>query len=309
VLAADARVKERPMRLRDSWKAELGKRSLPERLLALARRVSARARMQLRERLGKVVTVKDGNVEYAFWCASFEEYLRAAELFHKEPDTVRWLRSELREGDVFYDIGANVGSYTIPAARAVGESGCVYAFEPHAANVASLLRNLTLNGVAHRVRVLSCALHETAGFFDFNYSDLSQGSAMSQLGSVRDPFGHDIIPVASELKFSTTVDDLVERGLIKPASLVKIDVDGNELLVLRGMKELVSGDRRPRGIQVEVNVAERAELPAFLESCGFELAERHYTAAGRHELENANDPESVYFNGIFRPSAELRAAS
>jgi FkbM family methyltransferase len=276
----------------------------PPRLGGLAERIrgrGARTRLDLRRLLAKTVTVRHDGHEYSYRCATFDEYMRAHSLFWKEPGTFRLITAELRPGDVFHDIGANMGIYSIPAARRVGEEGVVYAFEPHVGNAQSLLENVQANGLQDRVRVISCALHEASGFFDFKYQDLTAGTSMSQLESDRDAFGRELRPVASELKYAIALDDLVEGGTVRTPDLVKIDVDGNELLVLRGMRRLLTGERRPRAVQVEVNVDEREELEEFMASCRYELAERHLTEGIQRQLDAGADPATLPFNGIFRP--------
>jgi FkbM family methyltransferase len=255
----------------------------------------------MREALVRTTTVRDDGHEYRFRCRTFEEYMRAATFAAKEPGTVELLRSELRAGDVFYDVGANVGIYTIPAALRVGDRGCVFAFEPHLGNAYSLLDNIRANGLERRVTVVSSALHEAVGFFEFRYRDLGVGSSMSQLESSVDAFGEEFVPDATELKFATTVDELVRSGATAAPAVVKIDVDGNELQVLRGMSDLLRGGQPPRAVQVEVNVGERDELLALMDDCGFGLAHRHHTEYFSRRVQAGDDPESLPFNGVFRP--------
>jgi FkbM family methyltransferase len=270
-------------------------------VLHVLREKGARARFRLRDRLAKPMLLRDDGREYRYACASFDEYVRAESLFYKEPGTIRLVREELREGDVFYDIGANMGIYSVPAAVAVGKRGRVYAFEPHVANAESLLRNVSLNGLQDRVQVMSCALNDSPGFFDFKYEQLAPGTSMSQLGSDRDAFGRELRPEASELKFATTVDELVAGGAVEPADVVKIDVDGNELRILRGMRRLLEEPNRPRAVQVEVNVEGGRELVGYMEECGFECAERHYTEGFQGAVDSGADPSEIPYNGIFRP--------
>jgi FkbM family methyltransferase len=267
---------------------------------ALRERV-ARARFDLRERLSMPMVVRDDGRDYRFSCVSYEEWVRAESLLYKEPGTMRLLHSELRPGDVFYDVGANMGIYSVPAAVAVGPEGRVFAFEPHVANAESLLRNVRANGLQDRVKVLSCALNDAVGFFEFHYDQLLAGTSQSQLGSERDAFGRTLRPEASELKFATTIDELLGAGAIAPPTVVKIDVDGNEVLILRGMRGLLEGADRPRAVQVEVNVEGGEELLRLMSECGFELAERHYTEAFQTALDGGADPAAIPYNGVFRP--------
>ena len=264
--------------------------------------LSARERLSLalRGALARRVTVNDGEQSYHFECNREEELYRVRTLHEKEPGTLNWIDSELRPGDVFFDIGANIGLFTIYAACRLKATGMVYAFEPHAPSFCSLLRNIELNGLRNRAQALSCALHAEDGFFPFNYRVLTPGASDSQLDSTSTAEQAKFKPKAVELKQGISVDTLIRQGVVKSPDLVKIDVDGNELLILRGMKKLLSGVQAPRAIQVEVN-PRYPELLDYLESTGFGLAERHYTVYQERRLAAGDyTPEQAGYNGIFR---------
>jgi len=258
-----------------------------------------RARLALRSRLVQRVRVSDGEHVHVFRCEDPLEVTRAVTLLEKEAGTVRFIRTEVRPSDVFYDIGANIGLYTLVAARRLGDEGVVCAFEPHAANVMNLLRNVAENGLTDRVKVVSAALNDSTGFYPFDYRSDEPGSALSRLES-EGAAGEEFSPVFSELKYATTVDALVAAGTIPPADLVKLDVDGNEPLVLRGMSEHLSGERRPRAVQVEIDPETRVEVHELMGGFGYEVAERHDTMAGQELIESGQDPDHVVHNVVFR---------
>src|SRR5690606_36929499 len=157
-------------------------------------------------------------------------------LWIKEPGTMAWIDREVRAGDRFLDIGANIGIYTIAAGRRVGAEGKVYAVEPHKANVLTLMRNIAANGFEDRVEVLPFALADVCKVLRFNYVSLESASTGSQLGSNRVETSNDTFTtVASEHLPAMTVDDLIAEGAIERPSLVKNDVDGIELAILKGM--------------------------------------------------------------------------
>ena len=270
-----------------------------DRIAHLARAAVALVRLRLRDGLAMEVGVEHGSARYRFSCGSFTEYLRATSLTTKEPGTVAWLASDIRPGDVVYDIGANVGIYTVVAAANVGQGGHVYAFEPHVANVASLLRNVSLNGVDGRVSVVSAALHDRDALTEFRYSDLTPGAALSEVAAAQDGPAADAPTVAVELKAAATVDRLVADGAIRPPDLVKLDVDGNELLVLRGMERTLR-QSAARALQVEINADHDQQLSAFLRERGFEPAERHFSGPAQRLIDRGQDPASLGVNVIFR---------
>lgn len=257
-------------------------------------------RFAFRRRLTKTVRIRDSVATYVFQCQESLEALRARTLLIKEEGTVAWIQSEVRNGDVFYDIGANIGLYSIMAGYRVGATGMVYAFEPHAANFSSLLRNISSNALTDRVTPISSALHNAEGYFDFNYYAWEAGSSTSQLASATDDRGRPFKPACRELKHGVTVDHLVAGRAIREPALIKIDVDGNELLVLQGMINVL-GSVRPRAVQVEMNILNGSAIVDFMGDLGFQLADRHYTLAGKKQLKRGVNQKSIPYNAIFRP--------
>lgn len=261
-------------------------------------------RFWLQHRLTKKVKIHDGQFDLTFRCHSRIELERAKTLHSKEPGTVAWIQDSVKPGDVLYDIGANVGLYTLMAAHRVTDSGHVYAFEPHLLNAFHLLQNIRANGLQQRVSVLSCALHDEQAFCNFNYFSTAGGSSQSQCGEVRDDEGREFDPVLVELKSATTVDYLVRSRIIQPASVIKIDVDGNELHVLQGMREILTKEKSVREIQVEMSPRNRERLPGVMKSCGFGFANRHFTANGMRRIAAGEREEMVAHNALFTRQQE-----
>lgn len=142
------------------------------------------------------------------------------------------LSQYLKPGDSFYDIGANVGFFTIVAAKLVGASGQVYAFEPETANVAILRRNAELNQFAN-VTVIEKAVSRTTGTEELCLTGCIGGHTLASVGQTFD--------VEKRITVNTvSIDDLLlQQKAIKPPSLVKIDVEGAEIDVLHGMSQTI----------------------------------------------------------------------
>lgn len=241
-------------------------------------------------------TIKVG--PYIFECSNDIEAWRAQGLLIKEEGTIRWIEASVQPGDVVYDIGANIGLYTIVAGAKVGDAGCVYAFEPHVGSAGRLLRNVRVNKLAPRVRVLSVALSDREGFLPFNYTSNEPGSSGSQLGHAFTEGGVPFDPVATEIKYATTVDTLIRELVIPPANVVKLDVDGNELAILTGMRGLLTRSGL-RTVQVEIHPASDAAILAHMAEAGFTLLERHYTVSGKKAIAQGAAPEAVFHNAVF----------
>ena len=226
------------------------------------------------------------------------EVWRAETALTKEPGTVKWIQAQTQPGDVFYDIGANIGIYALMAAEYVGDEGQVYAFEPHVPNAKSLLNNITLNPGGARIQVVTSALHNENGFFPFNYSKLKAGSSGHQLATTTGEYGRVFVPVATELKHSVTIEWLIRHQVIRPATLIKLDVDGNEILILQGMEGWIERSAL-RSIQVEVHPVDEVRVTQFMERHGFRLIQRHYTAYGQAALEQGYNVETIPANAVF----------
>lgn len=259
-------------------------------------------RLRVSARLDRVIEVADGSAPaVSFAVRNPQEYSRATNALRTEPGTLRWIAEQVRPGDVLYDVGANTGLFSLLAAHRSGADGRVVAFEPHAATTATLLENVALNGLGDRIDVLSCALHGSTGHLPFLYRSLMAASGLSQIGATRDPFGHDSAPVGRELKAVARADDLIAAGTIPPADLVKIDVDGNELDVLAGMRDLLGGRPRPRSVQVEVNPEGGDELIELMQSLGYDERGRHLTMGIAKLVRAGADPGTLGANVIFEP--------
>jgi FkbM family methyltransferase len=168
------------------------------------------------------------------------------------------LMSELKPGATFFDIGANVGFITILAAKLVGPTGRVIAFEPVPENVAAIRENLALNDITW-AEVIDTAVSSEPGTASLIVSDVS---AFSRLADISIPTGaRTTIEVVVN-----SIDAFLRSGEQPAPDLVKIDVEGAELDVIAGMRETLSTHRPVILCEVhDCNVA-YAEL---MESVGY----------------------------------------
>jgi FkbM family methyltransferase len=141
------------------------------------------------------------------------------------------LASTLKEGQVFLDIGANVGFYSLFAARRVGPSGCVIAFEPDPMTFESLTRSLRYNALDWASAV-NVALSDREG--ELPFFTVSDGSAHSLVPEIEQRAGRYSGKVLVRV---SRLDDLVREQLIKipRIDLVKLDVEGEESRTVAGM--------------------------------------------------------------------------
>jgi FkbM family methyltransferase len=216
-----------------------------------------------------------------------------ARYFHKkEPETLEWIHS-FDPGDVLWDIGANVGMYSLYAAARQGVS--VLAFEPAAANYNILTKNIVRNGLESRVSTYCLAVAERLALGVLNLSSEAAGAAVNQFGGPgdRSPYAAEHAPAASHGMLGVSIDDLTGRlGAAFPNHL-KIDVDGLEPAIIRGGRRTLA-DERVKSVLIELGVAvveDRADVVAEMKAIGFEL-----TAQG--EAQGQGSAKGV--NHIFR---------
>ncbi len=194
---------------------------------------------------------------------------------YKEPETVRWIRRQLRGGDVFFDVGANVGAYSLVAARLAVGGITVHSFEPSFATYFDLCQNILLNGCQNSVYPHLMALGRSTGLSIFNYSSLDSGAAVHSLGGQFGQTGQEFEPAYSQPVVSFSIDDLVGTFRFAQPNLLKIDVDGTESDIVSGA-EATLGHPDLRSVLIEFYEPDQRhrQVIAVLESLGLEVTER-----------------------------------
>lgn len=198
----------------------------------------------------------------------------------QEFETTSWLRSVVREGMTVIDVGANVGQMTLEMAVLVGPRGRVFAIEPGEGNLEYLREHVQGNGLSDRVEVIAAACAEVDGgevtFF------IGSTDGVSSVGS-----GHNIVGAEAITKQGAnlhvrqvrvprvSIDGMCARLGIRPA-VIKIDVEGAELLVMKGAQETLRHARPELRVgfhpfAFEDPHAASKELFALAEAAGYRI--------------------------------------
>ena len=262
-----------------------------------------RGLLKIGQWLSMDIEVIDGLSCYRFRAKTVREFNRCLKLFLKEPGTVEWIKTELKSGQIFYDIGANIGIYSIIAAKQTGLTGKVYAFEPHAATFSHLSNNIIRNDLRDVVIPFSLALDSETGFFPFNCFSIDAGFSNNQLSPHEEKLANASIystTTISELKYATTIDALIGEGLIQPAHHIKIDVDGNELRILEGMSTFLKSTMSPLTIQVEVDAESQDNIKAFLLDHRYRLVGKHFSRGSMKRLRSEVVTANPGGNAVFK---------
>ncbi len=190
-----------------------------------------------------------------------------------EPELVEWIRTYLKPGQVFYDVGANVGAYSLLAAKCHRGTVKVFAFEPAAPTAAMLMNNIIYNGCSQTVSSMSFPLARKPTLAPFNYHrSVRPGGAMHAFGEAVHYGAEAFQPVFQEYMVSTTLDQLVNEFKLPAPNHIKIDVDGLESEILAG-GEAVLRSGAVESIFFEVGAKLDLEgIRLFLSGCGFSAA-------------------------------------
>jgi len=160
---------------------------------------------------------------------------RAVTFHTEEPMMIGWIKT-FNNNDIFLDIGANVGTYTIPGAYM---SKLTYACELDPINIGILKENIHLNILHDKVVILPFPANEKCRVTNVYYRDFSKGDALqsmdreSPINTIEGEGKH----IAQQLSFP--LDKIFSNFSLTAPSKVKIDVDGNEMTVFRGAKKVI----------------------------------------------------------------------
>lgn len=239
-------------------------------------RRAARARARAAEELTPVVSTSTSRGTVRLRCPSPEAVNHAAKFVRQEPETLAWIDAEVKAGDCLWDIGANIGVFSLYAALVPGVR--VVAFEPGAASYAALNANILLNGAGERVEAYCLALSDAVRADAFHMTSVVAGGAMHSFGAKANVYGA-FEPVFSQAALGFPADEAIRLfGLARPDH-VKLDVDGNEAAILAGAPEAFTGVRT---LMVEVDLegrgadsAHQDALRRAIEAAGFALDEAH----------------------------------
>jgi FkbM family methyltransferase len=185
----------------------------------------------------------------------------------------------LQSGNVFYDIGANMGFFSLIAAKLVGPTGFVNAFEPVAENATSIRENVHLNGFSN-INTCEVAVGSASGQAELLLTDWDGGSTLAS-SSVKPSE-----PVSRRSVRVVALDDFIAEKNLRPPNFVKIDVEGLELEVMQGMTKTI-GTAKPV-LLYEVDDGDREKfmsrwdaLDKYVEDLGYEIVRLEDSYANR----------------------------
>jgi FkbM family methyltransferase len=227
------------------------------------------------------------NNEIKFSLKNDTTIFRAKTMFSKEPETINWIRG-FAEGSVFYDIGANVGVYSLFGA--INSKAKVYSFEPDSNNFQVLMENILINKLNDLILAYPIGISDKTELTKLNLSIFDVGASHHTVGeSLLD---HNSLKKInnniSQGIFSTPLDDLCGIWGLPEPNYIKIDVDGIEnKIIKKSEKILKSNSLNSVLIEINANREEDKEILDIMKFHGFNYDINQITKStrqtGRHK--------------------------
>jgi len=173
--------------------------------------------------------------------------------FSKEPETLEWIDSfQVKENLIFWDIGANIGLYSIYNSLKHPKSTTI-AFEPSSSNLRILTRNISINNLEKNIKVVSIPLTNKQNIFqEMKEGQFVEGGALNSFGEKFDFEGKEFKPTMKYSLLGTTINYFLENSILVIPDYIKIDVDGIEHLILEGGDKFLN-DKKVKGLLIEIN--------------------------------------------------------
>lgn len=187
----------------------------------------------------------------------------------KEPDTLDWL-DQFKPDSCYFDIGANIGQYSLYPAKKYGVAVRVFAFEPQSNNYHVLNKNIYINDLADNIAAYCVAVSGKTEFSKLYIPKYIPGGNRSQFGqedirNMRVPTSH------TQGMFGVTLDDLCGQWGFPYPNYMKIDVDGIEIPILKGAEKVL---RNPQLVSVIIELGtaeEQQEAVHLMAAAGFRI--------------------------------------
>lgn len=223
-----------------------------------------------------IVNTKYGIIKY--YCLGYIALWRSQTLFTKEPETIEWI-DNMSSDDILWDIGSNVGLYSIYAGR---KGMKVFAFEPSALNTFLISKNIEINNLKDNVFLFPIAISDKNEFGYLNMTSTDLGGALNE-------FNHRDIKTVGEGAYETDVifrqgmfaysmDELIEKYNFELPNYIKIDVDSIEDRIIYGGSKILTSEK-VKGVLLELDETEERtqKLIDFLAQRGFKLKEKRHS--------------------------------
>ncbi len=230
------------------------------------------------ERYTPIITINTKYGEIRFFCMG-NKTVKRVEAFHtKEPETLAWI-DKFPEKSVFYDVGANIGTYSLYASLKPGIR--ILSFEPTIIHLFLLVKNMEINKKDNIIHPYCFAFNDTSELGMLNMPTTLMGKAGSQFLNINNQdsfrfYKPDSKSIFKQASVGYSMDDFISFFNAPFPAYIKIDVDGNEYKVLKGAEKTLR-DKRLKSVLVEINPSSKDDIDnisSILESSGMKLVQK-----------------------------------
>jgi len=210
------------------------------------------------------VDIPDGN-KLSFVTGHGRLVWRAKTFIFEEPELIEWIDT-FSKNDVFFDVGANVGCYSLYCSKF--KKVKTYSFEPEINNLQLLNENIFINNLSEKCIPIPLACHNKTEINPFHIREFTKGGAINSIGRDSLFLENKSIENYCQQTLCMTLDDVIDIFNIDIPTKIKIDVDTNELQVVLGLKKYI---KHVKEIYIELykNFNEHKEVIDFLNQNGF----------------------------------------
>jgi len=204
---------------------------------------------------------------------------RVKSFFTKEPETLEWIDSfNNNDKFVLWDIGANIGLYSIYAA--LKHSNCeIVSFEPSTSNLRTLSRNISINNLENKIKIFTNPLsNKTDSFLKMKEGNFLEGGALNSFGETFNFEGKDFKSEMNYQLLGKSINSILDNKILKVPNYIKIDVDGIEHLILEGgTKYLNNEDLLSLSVEINENFIDQYEkVLKIMQESGFKILHKKH---------------------------------
>ena len=233
------------------------------------------------EKLNPTISLKWKGKDIIFCVPNKLTLWRVDSLMLKEPETIAWIDS-FSSTDIFVDIGANVGMYSIWAAATSGVQ--VFSFEPESLNFSLLNKNILANALHNQIIGYCIALSNETNVGNLYLSDFLIGTSGHTFGQNLDSNLKVRNTAIRQGCVSMTLDELVSNKIIPCPNYIKVDVDGLEHKVVDGSLQILKNNNvKSILIELNTNLDEHLSIIKILQKLGFKYSKKQVLKAMRKE--------------------------
>jgi FkbM family methyltransferase len=218
----------------------------------------------------------------------------------KEPRTLEWINNFQKEESLtFWDIGANIGLYSIYNAIK-NPNSTTFSFEPSTSNLRILTKNISINNLEEKIKVVPIPLTNKENTFQImNESGFVEGGALNTFGEDFNFEGKKFHPKTKYNLLGTTINYFIKNKIIEVPDYIKIDVDGIEHLILQAGNEVLN-NKKVKSLNIEINEnfeQQHKKVLSIMEEYNFRFIEKYNEI--KNNKNNKNNKFSKSFNYIF----------